>query len=189
MKWIAICLLVLGLTHHSVYAKFMEDEPGVRLKAYIDSAHIEGPSRVRDQRYAGSLVFKAPIPFVYQPSVRRRISLGLDLTVDPDLVNKSGLVNIQQNFYTVGSFVEWNYVKVFRFSILAGPSLLITQNIFDIMNNKETRTILSYATKAGIAVDYAINSRWEVSWHLLTLYRHRYKKLDWRQGVGVGFNF
>ena len=166
----------------------MEDEPQTSLRAYIDSVHVEGPSTVRDQRFGGSLVFKTKVPFVAK-DIARRLSLGLAFSADPDFEKKSGLVNIYQNFYTLVPFVEFDYVKLFRFGVLAGPGLILTETKFDVLNNKETRSELSYISVLGFAIDYAVSSRCELSWHALVQYRHKHKSLDWRQGLGFGFNF
>jgi hypothetical protein len=165
----------------------MKDEAKTSLRLYLDSAHIEAPTSLREQRFGSSLVFKSALPFV-STSVAKRLSYGLQIQADPDVKKKSADVNILQHFYAMYAFLEVNYVYLLRFSALFGPGLLASVTRYNILDTKDSHTHLSAMSQVGVGVDYAIDSRWELGWHLLFQYHVDSQKLDWRQGFGINFN-
>ncbi len=181
---------ILFLVHaSSIEAKIMEDKAQKSIRGYVNSAHIENPSGTRDQRYGLSLAYIAAVPSKYfRNSVQKRWSYAFDLNIEPDLKKKSGEVNILQDFYSMNALIGANYVCFFRFQAFAGPGFIISRTRANILNTKDTHNVVSPLASGGIAIDYAVNSHWELGWRLEMQYRFRDEKSDWRHGFGVIYN-
>lgn len=166
----------------------MEDEPRYNLRLYGNSVHIEEASKKREKRYGTSLVFKSPFPF-FEGTIHRRFGLGLAFNAEPDLKKKSGEVNVFQHFYSLNSFLEFNYVALFRFSVFAGPGVMLSLTKYNVLDTKDSHSEYLGIAIAGFAIDYSIVSDWEFSWRIEAQHRPSDEKWDWRQGLGLVYNF
>jgi hypothetical protein len=184
-----LLIFILLLSSPPANAMIMEDEARSSLRLYIDSAHIEEASTTQAQRYGGSLQFKAPLPFRLGQQVGKRLGYGLAFNANPDMTKKSGDVNVIQNFYSLDTFLEANYVWLFRFSAFVGPGALLSMTQSNVLNSQESHNQVSGLAVAGLAIDYAISRHWEFGWHFQAQYRFEAEKVDWRQGFGLIFNF
>lgn len=180
-----ICLFFLSSLGH---AEEMSDESVYSLRLYGHSAHLESPARTRDQRYGLSVMGTSALPFD-MGGMERNTSIVLLLNMSPDVEKKSADVNILEHFYSLNALLRFDYVYLFRFSVLAGPGLLLGQSDYNVLGHVSSHKTWSYAFMGGLGLDYAINRQWEISYLLSAQYRLAYEKLDWYNALGVAYNF
>ncbi len=168
-------------------AEIMSEQPQQSVRVYINSAHLETPSGDRAQHYGASLLYGAPVPDFY--GFEHFTSFGLLMNLNPDTTKKSGEVNILEHFYSLSAYLRFDFVKLFRFSALVGPGLLLARTNYNVLNTVATHTEISTLLSGGLAIDYAITEQWEFGWLFQVQYRLAYQKLDWYNGLGVSFNF
>lgn len=179
-------ILILILLHAPMaLAIVMPDEPKTSARIYLNSDYIAGPSLERMQRYGITALLRTPVPW----GLSRFFSFNLLSNLDPDLEKRSGSVDIRQSFYSLNASIDFSFSYLFRYAVFTGGGVLWSATKWEVFDTKNSYNDFSRLANLGFMVDYAISQGWEIGWILQTQFRTPSKKMDWRQGFGLIYNF
>ena len=101
---------------------------------------------------------------------------------------------LDESLYGLHLIAYYSYVYLLRFSVGIGPSLRAVKSTLGI-GNEIVYAVWQYGLgfTGSLKVDYAITSRWELGYNLLTEYRLPEPRTIWHQDIahlfGVGYRF
>lgn len=185
MSLIRIFLILILLKPLWALAIVMPDQPRLSTRLYLNSDYIENSSLESSQRYGITAILRSPAPW----GLDKFLYCSLLTNIDPEFQRRSSSVDIRENFYSMNATIDFSYIYLFRYAVFVGGGVLWASTKYTIFDNKTTYNDFSRIASMGLMIDYAISQNWEIGWILQTQFRSVAKKIDWRHGFGLIYNF
>lgn len=149
----------------------------------LSTLHLEQPDQSSEQRYRLDLHEYMRVPL----GLRLHNRLGVARDTRP----RADSLQVHHHFYELASTLQWSATKLFRYSLGAGPLLLVEQTMTRVqLEESKTRSNnrLQLGAMVEAQLDYAFNTTWELALTAGWQFRPAVKKQDFAFGVSLQFN-
>ncbi len=153
----------------------------------LSSLYRQQPDLLREQRYR--------IDFFWLKLLANCRSLCLQwenhLGLAPDLQSRSKSVEVHDNVYQLFSGLRLSYAYLLRYGFSAGPLLDLQETYTQLKIGQQQREIFrrwAWGWQGQFAINYALNSRWEVLGFLSYQTRPKAEKSDVAFGLALVLN-
>lgn len=171
-------------------ARTISEGPQRSLRILHDNLRLQDVTRDYVGRPAYNLSLHLPLSVLYLPSSFWQEGLRADLwcMIAPDLVRKSRMVDIRQDYYGIFSGLSWSYVRLFRYSLSLAPGVWMQETKGKVLEHSLNYRQYVSALMFRSAVDYAPSDWLEFSLSLSSFRRFSPDLWDWSYGFGVNIN-
>lgn len=155
-----------------------DNQPAIR--AAINSAFIQNASGDDTRRRAYEIAYRQP--------VYANVFSEIELNFANDNKNRSGSLNVTQDFINTFLFIGASYPKLFRFHFSLGPSYYQSTTTYDYLGDTEEFDSQETGWAYRIGADYAFEHCCEITISMTTHNRTATSKQDTFYGLGFQFN-